>query len=118
MEVKQLKKAAILAVVLIIGFTAFWEMYWRNKGFPVSYEDGSPLWTSHRKRVYEQPDKATVFIGSSRIKFDLDIPTWQKQAGEDAIQLAFVGTNPRPLLENLANDEKFKGKLIIDVTEI
>ena len=28
-----------------------------------------------------------------------------------------VGTSPRPFLDDLANDKKFKGKLIIDVTE-
>ncbi|HMJ48786.1 MAG TPA: hypothetical protein VK498_15750 [Ferruginibacter sp.] len=117
MEAKHLKKAAILALILVIGFTAFWEFYWRSNGFPVSYEDGSPLWSSKRGQVYKPIDKSTVFIGSSRIKFDLDIPTWEKLSGEEAVQLAFVGTNPQPLLQNLANDEKFKGKLIIDVTE-
>jgi len=34
-----------------------------------------------------------------------------------AIQLAIEGSCPRPILEDLANDPNFKGKLIIDVTE-
>jgi hypothetical protein len=67
--------------------------------------------------VYQPSDKATVFIGSSRIKFDLDIPTWEKKTGEKAIQLAVVGSSPILPLQDLANDENFKGKLIIDVTE-
>jgi len=117
MEAKQLKKAAILALILVIGFTAFWEYYWRSRGFPISYEDNEALWAQHREQVYKPSDQSTVFIGSSRIKFDLDIPTWQKLSGEDAVQISFVGTTPLPVLENLANDKKFKGKLIIDVTE-
>ena len=67
--------------------------------------------------VYESKDKATVFIGSSRIKFDLDIPTWESLTGNHAIQLANVGSSPRPVMEDLANDPNFKGRLVVDVTE-
>ncbi|MBK6635955.1 MAG: hypothetical protein IPG38_18215 [Chitinophagaceae bacterium] len=67
--------------------------------------------------VYEPADKSTVFIGSSRIKFDLDIPTWEQITGDHAIQLACVGSSPVPVLEDLANDKQFAGKLVIDVTE-
>jgi len=37
--------------------------------------------------------------------------------GEKAVQLALVGTSPRKMLENLANDANFKGKLLLDITE-
>jgi hypothetical protein len=70
-----------------------------------------------RREVYKPADKATVFIGSSRIKFDLDLETWRKLTGDEPIQLAVVGTSPRPLLKDLADDENFKGKLIVDVVE-
>lgn len=43
------------------------------------------------------PDKSTVFIGSSRIKFDLDIDTWEGITGDHAIQLACVGSTPIPV---------------------
>jgi hypothetical protein len=33
------------------------------------------------------------------------------------VQLSLVGTDPRPLLSDLASDPRFKGKLIVDVTE-
>ena len=72
---------------------------------------------THRPDASLPMDEATVFIGSSRIKFDLDIPTWEKLTGERAVQLAIVGTSPRLLLQDLAADETFKGKLIVDVTE-
>lgn len=75
------------------------------------------LWSIKRKEIYTPINEATVFIGPSRIKFDLDIPTWESITGEKALQLSFVGTSPRPLLDDLAKDEKFAGKVIIDITE-
>ena len=75
------------------------------------------LWADKRARVYDPADKATVFIGSSRIKYDLDIHTWRALTGKDAIQLANVGSSPRAVLTDLANDTNFKGNVIVDVTE-
>ncbi len=118
MESKNLVKAGILTLVLVIISVASWEIYLRNKGFDTSYYDDPSLWSHKREMVYEPSDKATVFIGSSRNKFDLDIYTWEKITGDHAIQLACVGSTPMPILQDLANDKKFKGKLVIDVTEI
>lgn len=110
-------KASILALVLVITFMLIWEWYWRSRGFSPTYNDDKVLWATARREIYKSVDQATVFIGSSRIKFDVDIPTWEKLTGEKAIQLAFVATSPRPVLLHLANDENFKGKLIIDMME-
>ena len=117
MEAPNLKKAGILVFILVTFFIIAWEFYWRSNGFSVSYNDDESFWCTKRKEVYKPADAATVFIGSSRIKYDLDIPTWETITGEKAIQLAMVGTSPRPLLEDMANDNKFNGKLIIDITE-
>jgi len=117
MQPTPLLKASILALVSVIIFVACWEHYWRSRGFAATYNDDKVLWAAKRKEVYKPPDQATVFIGGSRIKFDLDVPTWEKLTGEEAIQLAIVGTPARLTLRDLANDEKFKGKLIIDVAE-
>jgi hypothetical protein len=117
MQPKHFAKAAVLAVLLIIAFLALWEAYWCSKGFPISYNDDKDLWSTQRKQVYQPADNATVFIGSSRIKFDLDVPLWEKLTGNQAIQLSCVGTSPRPLLHDLANDKNFKGRVIVDITE-
>jgi hypothetical protein len=76
------------------------------------------MWASKRKQVYEATPAAPVLIGSSRIKFDIDMETWEKAAGRKPVQLALEGTTPRPLLEDLANDQNFKGNLVVDVTEM
>ncbi|HEV8081411.1 MAG TPA: hypothetical protein VGP43_11900 [Chitinophagaceae bacterium] len=117
MEASNLKKAGILTLVLVLISIVSWEIYLRNKNYPVSYNDDEGLWSTQRKEIYKPINVATVFIGSSRIKFDLDIPTWESITGENAIQLSFVGTSPRLLLDDLANDKNFKGKVIVDVTE-
>jgi hypothetical protein len=112
-----LKKPAIAAGLLfIIGILA-WEFYMRKQGVNISFDDDGPLWAYHRGRVYQPKDKSTVFIGSSRIKFDLDIDTWESMTGDNAVQLACVGSSPLLVLYQLADDTCFKGRLVIDVTE-
>mgnify|MGYP000859540089 FL=1 len=110
-------KAGILMLILVGLSLVSWEFYVRNKGFDLSYDDAGPLWTDKRKQVYESPDQSTVFIGSSRIKFDLDIQTWENITGDHAVQLACVGSTPLPILKNLADDKKFAGKLVIEHRE-
>jgi hypothetical protein len=112
------KKAALLMLAVVIVTIAAWEIYLRSQNLDPSYDDNDALWANQRGRVYEPTDETVVFIGSSRIKFDLDIPTWEKLTGKKAVMLAMTGSNPRPVLTNLANDENFKGNLVIDVTEI
>ncbi|WP_343112883.1 hypothetical protein [Mucilaginibacter sp.] len=94
-----------------------WEFYLRQKGVPITYDDGSELWADKRANVYEPTNKATVFIGTSRIKYDVDINTWRKITGKDAVQLGFEGSSPLTILEDLGNDTKFNGHLVVDATE-
>ncbi|CAN5245201.1 hypothetical protein BH09BAC4_BH09BAC4_26970 [soil metagenome] len=110
-------KAAGLTLVLVVAFVAGWELYWRHEHHALSYNDDESLWASKRELVYQSSPTRPVLIGSSRIKFDLDLDTWQGITGEKPIQLSLPGTSPRPLLTDLGNDPNFKGTLFIDVTE-
>ncbi|HET7003406.1 MAG TPA: hypothetical protein VFI33_18915 [Puia sp.] len=107
------------ALALSLSFIAIlsWEIHLRHSVKQLAYDDNEALWADKRARVYQPGDKATVFIGSSRIKYDLDIPTWRTLTGKDAIQLANVGSSPRAVLKDLADDPDFKGNLVVDVTE-
>ena len=118
MQEKKFLRAGLLTLILGFGFILFYELRLRQLGYGVSFDDNETLWANQRKQVYQPSDKAVVFIGSSRIKFDLDIPTWNAQTGTNAVQLAMVGSNPVPLLHNLAEDKNFAGRLIVDVTEV
>ncbi len=117
MSTTPLQRPAIAAVLLFVLGLLAWEFYQRSQGVNISYDDDGPLWAYHRNKVYHPSDRSTVFIGSSRIKFDLDIDTWKSITGDDPVQLACVGSTPLPVLYDLAEDSRFKGKLIIDVTE-
>ncbi|GAB3317128.1 hypothetical protein GCM10027299_08170 [Larkinella ripae] len=110
-------KAAGLTLVLVLAFVAGWEAYWRHEKFALAYNDDESLWANTRKQIYQSSPARPVVIGSSRIKYDLDLATWQRMTGEKPIQLSIVGTSPRPLLTDLGNDPAFKGTLLIDVTE-
>lgn len=110
-------KASILMLVIVISFVVCWEYYWRSRGFAATYNDDKVLWAQQRKKADKPANQATTFIGGSRIKFDLDIATWEKLTGEEANQLAIVGTPARLTLRDLGNDKNFRGRLIIDVAE-
>ena len=112
-----LKKSALFTLALVSIVLIAWELRLRSQGIEISYDDGPPLWSHNRDMVYAPKDKAVVFIGSSRMKYDLDIPTWEKNTNCQAVQLAIEGSSPRPVLEDLANDPNFKGRLLVDATE-
>ena len=117
METPHYQKAAWLTLILVLTFVVGWEWYWRSQNHALSYNDDESLWASKRKQIYQSSPARLVMIGSSRIKFDLDLPTWERVTGEKPIQLSLPGTSPRPILTDLGNDPNFKGTLLIDVTE-
>ncbi len=104
-------------IALVVVAILAWEFTLRQKGVDHSFDDGGPLWSHHRASVYGPIDQKTIFIGSSRIKFDLDIETWESITGDVPIQLSCVGSSPLPVLYDLADDPDFTGKVIVDVTE-
>lgn len=117
MNTTNYSKAAWLTLILVTTFVAGWELYWRHEHYVLGFNDDESLWASKRKLVYQSSPKRPVLIGSSRIKYDLDLDTWERIAGEKPIQLSLPGTSPRPLLTDLGNDPTFKGTVLIDVTE-
>ena len=117
MTLPSLKKSALLTIALVVIFILGWEFMLRNRGVDHSHDDGGPLWSHHRARVYGPIDQKTIFIGSSRIKFDLDLETWESLTGDEPVQLSCVGSSPLPVLYDLADDPEFSGKVIVDVTE-
>lgn len=117
MNEKTLFKPAVLSLTIVAIVVLSFEIYLRNHGAIIDYDDGEALWANNRSMVYEPADKSLVFIGSSRIKYDLDLATWKGLTKVHAIQLAMEGSSPRPVLTDLANDLSFKGNVIIDVTE-
>ena len=103
--------AAILALLAI----GAWEWHWRAFGVTPSYRNSNGSWAQQRQRIDHGEGHKTVLIGSSRVLFDVQLPQWQAITGERPIQLALEGTSPVPILEDLAADPHFTGRLLIGV---
>jgi hypothetical protein len=104
----------LVTLLLTSLLTLSWEFYCRNLGYAPTLNDTKDLWASRRALIEEDPSQ-TVLIGASRTLFDFDMNVFEKKMGEKPIQLATVGTNPGPYLEDLANHSKFSGTLIVGV---
>ena len=106
----------IVAVVMAIVMLAGWEWYWRDYGVTPSYRNSDAQWASQRRRIDNGEGGKTVLIGSSRVLFDVQLPVWEKATGERPIQLSLEGTSSVPVLEDLAADANFTGRLLVGVT--
>jgi hypothetical protein len=104
--------ALALALLLIGG----WEAHWRSFGVTPSYKNSNAEWAQQRRRIDHGEGNALVLIGSSRTLFDVQLPVWQKLNGERPIQLALEGTSSLPVLQDLAADPKFTGRVLVGVT--
>jgi hypothetical protein len=108
--------AIAVAVVLATAvLTAGWDLYWREVGFVTrDYMDTPGLWGIQRRRA---TGDRTVLIGSSRTYFDINLRAWAEETGGPRpIQLALVGTSPRGVLTELANDSTVTGLVVVGVT--
>jgi hypothetical protein len=103
------------AFVLFLLLTTAWETYWRDFGAVPGYRNSNGAWAEQRRRIDQGEGGKTVLVGSSRILFDVQLPVWERLSGERPIQLALEGTSPVPVLEDLAKDPNFTGRLVIGV---
>ena len=106
---------AVAVVLATAALTAGWELYWREVGFVTrDYTDTPGLWAIQRRRA---TGDRTVLIGSSRTYFDINLRAWAEvTGGPRPIQLALVGTSPRGILTELANDSTISGLVVVGVT--
>ena len=105
------------AFVLFLALMLAWEWHWRAFGSETGYYINSDgLWARARARIDHGEGDATVLVGSSRLLFDVRLPTWERLSGKRPIQLALEGTSALPMLEDVADDPAFTGKLIVGIT--
>jgi hypothetical protein len=103
------------ALVLFLLLMAAWEAYWRDFGAVPGFRNSNGAWAEQRRRIDAGEGGKTVLVGSSRILFDVQLPVWERLGGERPIQLALEGTTPVPVLEDLAQDANFTGRLVVGV---
>jgi hypothetical protein len=104
--------AMLLTALLVAG----WEAGWRAFGATPGHRNSDGAWAAQRRRIDAGEGDATVLVGSSRVLFDVQLPVWERLAGERPIQLALEGTSALPFLEDLADDAAFTGRLLVGVT--
>ena len=109
-------RVALVAFALAALALVAWELGWRSEGYVASYRNSDGQWAEARRKVDDDHAKATVLIGSSRMQFDIDLDAWEDETGVEPIQLALEGSNPLPVLEQLAKDEDFDGLLLVGIT--
>jgi len=103
---------AVLIFALLLGC---WEAYWRAYGVHPSITNNYGLWAIQRRRIDAGEGDGTVLLGASRVFFDIQLPVWERLAGRRPIQLAIEGTSPLPFLEDLADDPRFTGHVLVGV---
>jgi hypothetical protein len=103
---------ALLIFALLLGG---WEAQWRFYGVHPSITNNYGLWTIQRRRIDAGEGDATVLLGASRVFFDIQLPVWERLAGRRPIQLAIEGTSPLPFLDDLADDPRFTGHVLVGV---
>jgi hypothetical protein len=94
---------------------AGWEVYWRSTGATPGYYNSDGEWAQQRRRIDEGDGDKTVLLGASRVLADVQLPVWKQATGERPIQLAMEGTSPVPMLEDLAADPHFTGRVMVGV---
>lgn len=108
---------AVVALVLAALGIGGWEAYWRvAQQYEASYRNSDGQWAEARRRIDAREPNATAFIGSSRTLFDIDLDVWEEETGVHGIQLALEGSNPLPVLTDIASDDDFRGLLVVGLT--
>lgn len=112
----QLKQSFIIAIVLGIGAVACWELYWRSQGVVPNLDDNKDLWANQRERLDDDNSNMTVFIGSSRILYDIQLDIWEELTNKEPIMLAVQGSSPLPVFKDIVENTDFKGTLMVGIT--
>lgn len=103
---------AVVVLLIVTAATFAWEIRARSLGYAPTLNDTEDLWTQARRKV--EPE-SLVIVGDSRPLFDLDLDEVEKGLGKRPIQLALAGSCAYPILNDLANDEKFHGTIICSI---
>jgi hypothetical protein len=107
--------AVSVALAVLLAGLAAWEWHWRDYGGVPAFRNSDGQWAIQRRRIDSGEGDKTVIIGASRMLFDVQLEVWERLAGERPIQLALEGTSPVPVLEDLADDPDFTGRLVVGV---
>lgn len=108
-----------LVLALVVVGVAAWEWKMRSLGLVAGdLEDGKSGWAVERRKLESGENDGVVLIGGSRILFDTNLDVWEEMTGRRPVQLAMPGMNGMPVLEDIAENSRFSGLVIMDVTPL
>jgi hypothetical protein len=99
----------LLTATLVVGA----EVGLRVIGFSPTLRDDPAVWALHRG--YADGSKPLILLGDSRMQLDVDPMVLSEYLGRPVIQLAIDGSNPIPVLADLAHDEGFRGDIWVSL---
>ncbi|HAD61563.1 MAG TPA: hypothetical protein DCG12_20175 [Planctomycetaceae bacterium] len=109
-------RIVLVTVLLAVSAVGFREWSLKENGIVPSLSTQAPLWAWQRNLVRAAPSDSTVVVGSSRIAWGFDLEEWAKCSGEPRpYMLAWPAICPRPQLHDLANQQDFRGTLLVGV---
>lgn len=111
-----IKKAAILALIIMLTVMAAWEYIWRSEGYFADIEDNESLFVNQWNRIKSLDSNGIILLGSSRIHFDINLDVWEDETGNRPLQLAGDGKSPAPFINRIIHQTQFRGTLIIGVS--
>lgn len=93
-----------------------WEAFLRERGHTPDLVDDADLWSEWREQAVGAD--AVVLLGSSRIQLGI-VPARlsERLHGRRVIQLAVDGAAPFAALEDLADDDEFRGLVLLSIVE-
>ena len=110
-----LGRGALLAILVAVVLMIAWESWVRSQGVKPAYRNSDSQWAEQRRQINQGAGDGWVFTGSSRVLFNTQLSVWERLDKRRPVQLALEGTSPVTVLEGLAEDEDFTGKVIVGV---
>lgn len=109
-------RAVLLALALSGCVVGLGEVAARSHGFRAARRDDAGLWSTWRQRADAAGAHALALVGSSRFQTGLDPAAFERAFPDRAaISLAINGSSPLPVLQDLAQDERFHGAVLCEV---
>ncbi len=106
----------ILALALVLVTAIGMEAFFRAKGYQPSVRDDTMLWALVRSSMPKDDPGVVALVGSSRMLCDISVDAFQSAYGVKPAQLALIRSSPIPVLEDLADDEHFKGLILCEMS--
>lgn len=111
-----LKLSLIIALSVSLIATISWEIYWRSQGVEPNIDDTKNLWANQRAKLENPKENTVVFIGSSRILYDIQLDIWIEETQTDPVMLAAQGSSPIPVLKDIVENTDFNGTIMAGIT--